>query len=135
MTEFQILDPDPFLQKQRKQVPARGPNGRFAGPFRQPRGPAARHPQPARAADDAAPRWLSLPPARGAVELALDGHRLARELCVAWFIPARRSRPIRFDLRRSAMPPMSCWAGSDPRSCGASEIAPSEGVSWRAASR
>ena len=130
MTEFQILDPDLFLQKQRKQMPARGPNGRFAkgrsgNPAGRPRG--IRNPR----ARQMMRRLGGYPfrPTRGAVELALDGHRLARELCVAWLIPARRSRPIRFDL-----PPIRDAADVLPAlgaildAAAAGEIAPSEGV-------
>ena len=130
MTEFQILDPDVPLHKQPEQGTARDPNGRFAkgrsgNPAGRPRG--IRNPR----ARQMMRRLGGYPfrPTRGAVVLALDGHRLARELCVAWLIPARRSRPIRFDL-----PPIRDAADVLPAlgaildAAAAGEIAPSEGV-------
>jgi hypothetical protein len=96
MTEYQILSPDLLLQK---QAAGRDRNGRFAqgrsgNPAGRPRGirnPRAR--QIARLCGG-----YPFIPTRGAIDRALDGHRLALLLCLEWIIPPRRSRPTPFDL-------------------------------------
>jgi hypothetical protein len=96
MTENQILGPDLLLQK---QATARDRNGRFAkgrsgnpaGRSRGIRNPRAR--QIARLCGG-----YPFVPTRGAIDRALDGHRLALLLCLEWIIPPRRSRPILLDL-------------------------------------
>jgi Family of unknown function (DUF5681) len=99
MSEDQRLSPDLLLQMQPNQMAGRDPRGRFAkgqsgNPAGRPRG--IRNP---RARQIARLRWNpQLGSVRYAIDCALDGHRLARQLCVAALIPPRRSRPIPFDL-------------------------------------
>jgi hypothetical protein len=96
MTENHLLGPDLLLQK---QAAGRDRNGRFAqgrsgNPAGRPRGirnPRAR--QIARLCGG-----YPFIPTRGAVDRALDGHRLAVLLCLEWIIPPRRGRPTPFEL-------------------------------------